>query len=141
MATAETKPTETLYEIEHESFNGKGPFTGEQIDAMVQGGEITKNQKVRKVHTGKVIDARFALLSAQTNDQPPSPPSKGKFFAGVLLLLAGLAVVAFLIYAKGEGERVRGKLFLIPGAMVLGGASMMASNSKAFRAGQSNGEV
>lgn len=133
MDISELPPAPTRYEIQHEAFAGKGPYTGEEIDAMVKSGEIARSQKVRKLQTGKVIEARFALLSAQANDQPPSPPSKGKFFVGGLLMLAGLAAVAFLIYAKGEGERVRGKLFFIPGAMVLGGASMMAGNFKAFQ--------
>lgn len=133
METTQTEPTQTLYLIENESFAGKGPFTGEDIENLIKTGEIGKSQKVRKVHTGKVIDARYALLSAKANDAQPSAPSKGKFVAGILMLVVGLAAVAFLFYARGENEQVRGKLFLIPGILVLGGVKMIAGNLKSFR--------
>ena len=131
---SESTPTQTLYEIVDESFAGQGPFTGEEIDAMVKAGDLGKTQKVRKVHSGKEIAAHFALLSAKANDRAPSPPTKGKFFAGILMLLIGLGGVAFLLFARDEGEHVRAKLFIIPGLLIAGGFRMVVGNSQVLKA-------
>ena len=139
MESQTSTPQQTLYVIEHDSYAGSGPYTGEQIDAMVKSGEIAKNQKVKKVHSGKIITADCALLSARANDQPPSPPSKGKFAGGIALIITGIAIIAFLLFAEGEGERARGKLFVIPALLILGGAKMAAYNSRALKAEQGGG--
>ena len=119
--------TLTTYEILSPDFSGQGPFTGQQIEDLIKSGKLSGDQDVKKITNGKIINARYALLSANAADLPPSPPTKLKATIGIALTAGGLAIILFLVYSAESGERVRGKLFIIPGAMILIGAKMLLS--------------
>jgi len=61
----------TRYEVLRDDFDGRGPFTGREIEEMIESGEIGRDQDVRKVESGKVIQARYALSSPGSEPTPP----------------------------------------------------------------------
>jgi len=121
----------TRYEIVDEALEFPGDFSGDEIEALVKSGQLDRSAKVRKTHSGKIVDAYIAKISADANDIP-AEPTKGGFFLGAALVVAGIGISAFLFFAREEGESVRGKLFIIPVLCILGGAKLIAMYSKSL---------
>ena len=124
----------TTFRVLHDDFADRGPFSGPELKEMIDSGEISETQEVEKVSNGKVFKADYAIINAEANDRPPSPPTKAKFFIGIGLLVAGISAAGFIFYAMQKSGEGRGKLFLIPAIMAITGIKMITGNVQALKA-------